>query len=81
MVAAHSRRYQRFLRQLKLARVEAGLTQVEAAKGLRQSQQFVSKSELGERRVDFVELENFARLYRKDLGFFSTATERDDPDA
>jgi hypothetical protein len=33
---------------------------------------FVSKCELGERRVDFVELQQFAHLYGKELDFFIT---------
>jgi hypothetical protein len=31
---------------------------------------FVSKCELGERRVDFVELEQLAKIYGKDIFFF-----------
>ena len=32
---------------------------------------FVSKCELGERRVDFVELQQFAKIYGKEFSFFS----------
>jgi transcriptional regulator with XRE-family HTH domain len=42
------------LRQL---RMEAGLRQVDLAKRLRQHQSFVSKYESGERRLDFLELQ------------------------
>ncbi len=52
------------------AREEADLTQVAAARKLRQSQTFVSKSESGDRRVDVVELQAFARLYGKPVEFF-----------
>jgi hypothetical protein len=31
---------------------------------------FVSKCELGERRVDFVELQQLAKIYGKDIFFF-----------
>jgi transcriptional regulator with XRE-family HTH domain len=41
---------------LKEARASAGLTQVELAKRLKQSQSFVSKMEVGERRLDLVQL-------------------------
>ncbi|MEN8184340.1 MAG: helix-turn-helix transcriptional regulator, partial [Myxococcota bacterium] len=46
------------------------LTQVEAARRLRRSQAFVSKSESGDRRVDVTELKAFAKLYRRPLDYF-----------
>ncbi len=66
----HSEAYRRFRERLKLARVEAGLTQVQAALGLGRPQSFVSKCESGERRVDVVELTEFSNLYSKRLRFF-----------
>lgn len=62
--------YDSFIRRLRKARVEAGLTQAEAAKRLGRLQSFLSKVESGERRVDSVELRAFARLYGKDLDYF-----------
>ena len=59
-----------FLKKLRAARLEAGLTQQEVARSLRRPQSFVSKCESGERRVDVVELERFARLYGKRLEDF-----------
>lgn len=70
MRSLHSTRYRRFLKRLRQARQQAGLTQIEVARALRRPQSFVSKCESGERRVDVVELEEFARLYRKTLSFF-----------
>ena len=70
MRSLHSARYRRFLRRLKQARQQAGLTQIDVAKALRRPQSFVSKCESGERRVDVIELEDFARLYRKAVSFF-----------
>jgi transcriptional regulator with XRE-family HTH domain len=50
-------------RRLRAAREAAGLTQVEAAEALGHFQNFVSKCETGERRLDPVELAEFAELY------------------
>ncbi len=55
--------YVRFLRLLRVARIDAGLTQSDAAKRLRRPQSFVSKCESGERRVDVIELASFCRAY------------------
>ena len=66
----HSRRYQQFLKRLRTARTTAKLTQVEVAQALAQPQSYVSKSESGERRVDVVELDEFARLYGRPLTYF-----------
>jgi transcriptional regulator with XRE-family HTH domain len=63
-------RYQQFLTKLKQARIDVGLTQVQAAKLLGKPQSYVSKCESGERRVDVVELQAFARIYRKLVSFF-----------
>jgi transcriptional regulator with XRE-family HTH domain len=65
-----TRRYRAFLQRLRQARRDAGLSQVEVARLLGRPQTWVSKCELGERRVDFVELDDFARAYRKPLEFF-----------
>lgn len=46
------------------------MTQVQVAQRLRQPQNFVSKCERGERRVDAVELADFARIYKKPITFF-----------
>ena len=70
MSNVHSDGYQGFLRKLKQARVEAGLTQTAVAAKLKKPQSFVSKFESGERRLDFVEAALLAKLYKKPLGFF-----------
>lgn len=69
-MARRSAAYRLFLRHLREARLTAGLSQAEVAKRLGRPQSFVSKCESGERRVDVVELQAFARLYRKELNFF-----------
>ncbi len=70
MSTVHSPRYRQFLKKLRAARLDAGLTQQQVARALRKPQSFVSKCESGERRVDVVELERFARLYGKRLEDF-----------
>ncbi len=54
-----SRDYEVFLRRLREARRRAGLTQVQLAERLGQTQTFVSKCERGERRLDVVEVRAF----------------------
>ena len=68
--ATHSARYREFLKRLRALRLAAGLRQVEVARRLGKPQSFVSKSENGERRVDVVELDQFARLYERRLDEF-----------
>lgn len=70
MRSLHSEAYQRFLFRLRGAREQAKLTQVEAARRLGRPQSYISKCESGERRVDIIELMEFAALYRKRLEFF-----------
>lgn len=74
MRSSSARRYREFCAQLRRARRDAGMTQAEVATALSVPQSFVSKCESGERRVDIVELDGFARLYGKPLGFFIRPT-------
>lgn len=68
--ATHRSAYQWMLRRLREAREKAGMTQVEAGAALRRPQSYVSKCELGERRIDPIDLQEFAELYRRPLAFF-----------
>lgn len=54
-----SKEYALFLKLLREARRQSGLTQEELAKRLGQTQSFVSKCERGERRIDVIELRHF----------------------
>lgn len=65
-----TKEYQDFAEKLRKARLDAGLTQVEAAKKLKRPQSYISKSEAGEQRLDIVEIRKFATLYKKDVGYF-----------
>jgi transcriptional regulator with XRE-family HTH domain len=67
----YQRSYKAFRRRLVDARKEAGLTQREVCEKMGKSTSFISKCELGERRVDFVELRKLARIYRKPVAFFN----------
>lgn len=66
----HSSKYKNVLKNLVKARHESGLMQVDVADKLKKPQSFVSKVERGERRLDVIELEAFAKLYKKSLDFF-----------
>jgi len=66
----YQKTYQRFLARLREARLQAGITQAEAARRLGKPQSFLSKCESGERRVDFVELLVLAELYGVEISFF-----------
>jgi transcriptional regulator with XRE-family HTH domain len=68
--AVHEPDYQYLIRRLKEAREDAGLTQVQVAAALDRPKSFVSKCELGERRIDPVDLRDFARLYGKPFEYF-----------
>jgi transcriptional regulator with XRE-family HTH domain len=71
MTSKYRVKYQKFINQLREARLEAGLTQVDVGKKLKKPQAYVSKIERGERRVDVVELEELARLYKQPLDYFT----------
>ena len=58
--STHNSDYQLLLTVLKAARKRAGVSQVDLAERLGNTQTFVSKCERGERRIDAVELVEFA---------------------
>ena len=65
-----TKEYQDFALKLKNARLEAGLTQVDASKKLKRPQSYISKAEAGEQRLDVVELQKFAKIYNKNINYF-----------
>jgi hypothetical protein len=69
---AYQRAYVAFRERLIRARKDAGLKQSEVNDLVGKPRTFISKCELGERRVDFVELQLLAKIYRKNLSFFIT---------
>ncbi len=71
MATTYRVKYTQFLLKLREARLEAGLTQVEVGRKLKQPQAYISKIERGERRVDAVELAEFAKIYKRPLDYFT----------
>jgi len=65
-----TREYGDFVGKLRKARLEAGLRQIDVAKRLKRTQSYVSRVEVGEQRLDILELKKFADLYKKDLHYF-----------
>jgi transcriptional regulator with XRE-family HTH domain len=75
--STHNLDYQLLLAVLKTARKRVGVSQVELASRLGNTQTFVSKCERGERRIDVVELVEFAEaLGVEPLGLLSEYLEQ-----
>jgi transcriptional regulator with XRE-family HTH domain len=68
--AVHEPDYQYLIRRVREAREESGMTQADVAKAFGRPLSFVSKCELGERRIDPIDLAKFADLYDKPLEYF-----------
>jgi transcriptional regulator with XRE-family HTH domain len=58
------------VRQLKKARAEAGIDQKKVAELLGKTQSYISKIESGQRKIDIVQLKQFAKIYKKKIDFF-----------
>ena len=69
--------YAAVLRLLRESREQAGITQVELAKKLRQSQSYVSKVERGDRRLDIVQLRTICQVLGLTLAEFVEQLERE----
>ena len=65
-----SKEYGDFVGKLRKARLEADLRQIDVAKKLKRTQSYVSRVEVGEQRLDIVEIKKFAVLYNKDINYF-----------
>lgn len=66
-----TKEYAVFVERLRTARLEAGLTQAQVAKRLRRPQSHISNIESGQQRVDIIELKRFAKMYGKDIEYFT----------
>ena len=71
----HHRAYALLAQRLREAREAVGLTQADAAEAVGKPQSYISKVELGERRLDVIELKVLANVYRKQLSFFDITIE------
>lgn len=66
----YSKRHKTIVARLRQARIAAGLKQIDVAAKLRMQQSYISRCESGDHRLDVVELQTFAKLYRKPLSYF-----------
>lgn len=66
----YSKGHKALVARITKAREEAGLRQEDAAKLLKKTQSYISKIEAGQRRIDIIQLKEFAKIYKKDLDFF-----------
>jgi len=66
----YSKEHKYIVEQLKKARQEVNLSQDKVAKILGKTQSYISKIESGQRKIDIVQLKEFAKIYKKNLDFF-----------
>lgn len=68
--AIYTKDHRYLVEQLRKARLEANLNQEDVAKLLGKTQSHISKIEAGQRRIDIVQLKEFAKVYKKPINFF-----------
>lgn len=66
----HTKQYKEIIKRVRLARLEAELSQAQVAKKLKWSQATVSNIETCERRIDILEMWELAKLYQKSISHF-----------
>jgi len=66
----YSDQYKTIIQNLKEARLKQRLTQKDVAKHFGVGQSFISKIESGQSRLDILQLQEFAKLYKKTLTSF-----------
>ena len=66
----YSKGHKALVGKLIQARNERGLRQGDVARLLGRTQSYVSKIEAGQRRVDIIQLKEFAKIYKKSIDFF-----------
>lgn len=68
--AIFSKDHKYTVKQLKKARLEAGLDQADVAEIIGKTQPHISKIEAGQRRLDITQLKEFAKIYKKNINYF-----------
>ena len=58
------------IKKLREVRIVLGLDQKQVAKKLNKTQSFISKIESGQRRIDIIQLKEFAKVYKKPINYF-----------
>lgn len=71
----YTREYAAFLRLLRRAREDAGMTQVGLAEALEKTQSYVSKLERGETRLDVIQLRTVLAALGTELPAFARRLE------
>jgi len=66
----YSKEHKYIVEQLKKARESVSLSQAEAAKILHKTQSYISKIEAGQRKINVIQLKEFAKIYKKDISYF-----------
>jgi transcriptional regulator with XRE-family HTH domain len=66
----YSEGHKALVKKLIEAREARKLRQEDVAKLLGRTQSYISKIEAGQRRIDLIQLKEFARIYKKNLDFF-----------
>jgi len=66
----YTKSHRRLVSRLIKARKQARFKQNDVAKKLGRTQSYISKIESGQRRIDIVQLKEFAEIYNKKLDFF-----------
>lgn len=69
-MAIYSKHHKRLISRLARARKSLGLSQKDVAEALNHTQSYISKLESGQRKVDVVELNEIAKLYKRNINFF-----------
>lgn len=74
--AVYDPEYRDLIKRVREAREEAGMTLREVANALDRPVSFVSKCELGERRMDPIDLRRFADILGKPIEYFYPPRQR-----